>query len=103
FNRRLAGLGIQRSGFENNIRFRKRQPLVDSRRRRCLIIPSQQLCDIDGLLTRTPTHSSRRNTCYLPFNSIILTQLVRLRNQQPRERTPNVAKSKEAESVSFHV
>jgi hypothetical protein len=68
-----------------------------------LIIPGQQVRDIDRILTRTPTHPARRNSYYLPLNSIILPQLVRLRHEQPRERTPNVTESKEAESVSFHV
>src|ERR1044072_4750822 len=102
-NRGFARFRIQRRGFKNNIRFRYRQPLIDPLYRWRLVISSQELCDIDRILACAPTHPPRRNTYYLPLNPITLPQLVRLRHEQPRKRTPNITESKEAESVSFHV
>src|ERR1044072_7772472 len=98
FNRRLTCFRIERRGFENNIRFRYFQPLIDPMLRSRLIIPGQQLSEGDRILACAPTHSPRRNTHDLPLNPITLTQFVRLRHEQPRERTPNVTESKEAEA-----
>jgi hypothetical protein len=66
------------------------------------MITAQQITNIDRVLTRKPSHTPRRNSNNLPFDAIVVAQLRPLRHAQSRQRTPNVAESKKAKSVSFH-
>ena len=59
--------------------------------------------NIDRLAARSPTDAPRRNTNDLVFDTVALSQLLRLRDEQPRQRTPDISETKKAKSVMFHV
>src|SRR6185369_9489103 len=94
---------IERRSFKNNIGSRACEPLIQTRLRCRFIIAREQRRNIDRSLTRAPAHATRRHSGDLPLDAIAVTQLRRLRNKQPCERTPNVSKAEKAKSVSFHI
>src|SRR6185437_5512489 len=107
FDSRLAGVDVEGTGFEENIRSCAFEPLADIERMRSIALLSQGVSLKDSKRVQSigigdPAHAASGHSREPPVDVIAPTELGFLRNKQAEERASHVAHADDGEIIGGH-